>query len=137
MTCSNFSFSLVVVTPTSHFFVFHWLQFTSMYYLFPIGYLPKPTYCVFPGYHFYGWTYLPLFAEFNDVHRTRWYSDNLFVDIIFGRMKLPTISADKITPAGHSGNDPDLICQRYPLCSTPASHINILQKMEGKRRGYF
>ena len=43
VNCSNSSFSLVMVTPTSHFFVFHWLQFTSMCYLFPIGYLPKPT----------------------------------------------------------------------------------------------
>ena len=43
MTCSNSSFSLVMVTSMSHFFVFHWLQFTSMCCLFPIGYLPKPT----------------------------------------------------------------------------------------------
>ena len=71
VTGSNFSFSLVMVTPTSHFFVFHWLQFTSMCCLFPIGY-------------FYGRTYLPPFAEF----RTMLYSDNHFFDIIFGRMKL-------------------------------------------------
>ena len=43
MTCSNSSFSLVMVTPTSHFFVFHWLLITSICCLFPIGYLPKPT----------------------------------------------------------------------------------------------
>ena len=37
VTCSNYSFSLTMVTPTSHFFAFHWL-----YCLLPIGYLPKP-----------------------------------------------------------------------------------------------
>ena len=43
VTCSNSSFSFVMVTPMSHFFAFHWLQFMSMCCLFPIGYLPKPT----------------------------------------------------------------------------------------------
>ena len=37
MTCNNCSFSLTMVTPTSHFFAFHWLCC-----LLPIGYLPKP-----------------------------------------------------------------------------------------------
>ena len=37
VTCSNSSFSLIMVTPTSHFFAFHWLCC-----LLPIGYLPKP-----------------------------------------------------------------------------------------------
>ena len=37
VTCSNSSFSLTMVTPTSHFFAFHWLCS-----LLPIGYLPKP-----------------------------------------------------------------------------------------------
>ena len=37
VTYSNSSFSLTMVTPTSHFFAFHWL-----YCLLPIGYLPKP-----------------------------------------------------------------------------------------------
>ena len=34
---NNSSFSLTMVTPTSHFFAFHWLCC-----LLPIGYLPKP-----------------------------------------------------------------------------------------------
>ena len=38
VTCSNSSFSLTMVTPTSHFFAFHWLCC-----LLPIGYLPKPS----------------------------------------------------------------------------------------------
>ena len=38
VTCSNSSFLLTMVTPTSHFFSFHWLCC-----LFPIGYLPKPS----------------------------------------------------------------------------------------------
>ena len=37
MTCSNSSFSLTMVTPTSHFFALHWLCC-----LLPICYLPKP-----------------------------------------------------------------------------------------------
>ena len=37
MTCSNSSFSLTMVMPTSHFFAFHWLCC-----LLPIRYLPKP-----------------------------------------------------------------------------------------------
>ena len=37
VTCSNSSFSLTMVMPTSHCFAFHWL-----WYLLPIGYLPKP-----------------------------------------------------------------------------------------------
>ena len=37
VTCSNSSFSLAMVTPTSHVFAFHWLCS-----LLPIGYLPKP-----------------------------------------------------------------------------------------------
>ena len=41
VNCSNSSFSLVMVTPMSHFFIFHWLQFTSMCCSFPIGYLLK------------------------------------------------------------------------------------------------
>ena len=37
VTCSNSSFSLTMVTPTSHFFAFYWLCC-----LLPIGYLHKP-----------------------------------------------------------------------------------------------
>ena len=37
VTCSNSSFSLTMVTPTSHFFAFHWLC-----WLLLIGYFPKP-----------------------------------------------------------------------------------------------
>ena len=38
VTCSNSSFSLTIVTLTSHFFAFHWLCC-----LLPIGYLSKPS----------------------------------------------------------------------------------------------
>ena len=37
VTCSNSSFSLTMVTPTFHFFAFHWLCS-----FLPNGYLPKP-----------------------------------------------------------------------------------------------
>ena len=101
ITRSNSSFSLVMVTPTSLFFVFHSSQFMSMCCLFPTRYLLKPSYCVFPGSHFCVQTYLAPFTEFNHVHRSRWYSDNHFADITFGRMKLLTATADTTTPAGH------------------------------------
>ena len=39
MTCSNSSFLLSMVTPTSHFFAFHWSCC-----LFPIGYFCRRTY---------------------------------------------------------------------------------------------
>ena len=57
VTFSNSSFSLVTVR--------------VYVLLFPIGYLAKPTYCVFHGSPFYGRTYLPPFVEFNLVHRSR------------------------------------------------------------------
>ncbi len=40
VTCSSCSFTLVMVTPTSHFFVFHWLQFTSMFSCSPSATCP-------------------------------------------------------------------------------------------------
>ena len=91
VTCSKSCFSLIMITPTSHFFVFHWLQVTSML-LVPHWLLAQA--------HFHGWTYLPPFTEFSHIHRSRWYSNNHLVDIIFGRMKLSTTSADTTTPAG-------------------------------------
>ena len=113
MTCCNSSFSLVMVTPMFHFFVFHWLQFMSMCCLFRIGYLPKPT--SMSGHHSPSSTasigqgdipiitllilssagrscqqHLPIY----NICGTWWHSDNHFVDIIFGRMKLSTTFAD-------------------------------------------
>ena len=61
VTCSNSSFSLTMVTPTSHFFAFHWLCC-----LFPIGYLPKPGSVAYAS---------ATITEFNHVRRSRWYSD--------------------------------------------------------------
>ena len=40
VTCSNSSFSLTMVTPTSHFFAFRWLCC-----LFPIGYIAQAHFC--------------------------------------------------------------------------------------------
>ena len=68
MTCSNSSFSLVIVTPTFHFFVFPLVSVHVHVLLVPHWLLAQA--------HFYGRTYLPPFAEFNHVHRSRWYSDN-------------------------------------------------------------
>ena len=115
VTCSNYSFSLVMVTPTSHFFAFHWLQFTSMCCLFPIGYLPKPTsmggrICLLSlsSTTSIGLGDIPIIPllilssvgwscqQHPPIHntcRTWWHSGNHFVDITFGRMKLSTTSA--------------------------------------------
>ena len=114
LTCSNYSFSKVRVTPTSHFFVFHWLQFTSMCSLFPFDYLPKPTSMGGRICHHspssttsIGQGHIPIipllisssagwsFQQYPLIHNacgTWWHSCNHFVDIIFGRMKLSTTS---------------------------------------------
>ena len=102
VTCSNSSFSLFrdyayvlllcfpLVTVHVHvLLVPHWLLVQAQ---------------------FYGRTYPPPFAEFNHVHRSRWYSDNHLVDII-GRMKLSTTSTvfNTCRTWWHSGNHSDLI----------------------------
>ena len=79
---------MVIVTPTSHIFVSHWLQFTSMCCLFDIGY-------------FSGRTYLPPFAEFNHVCGSRWYSDNHLVDIYLRSDEAVNNIHRCTTPAGH------------------------------------
>ena len=40
-------FPLAMVTPTPHFLVFHWLQFTPMHCPFFIGYCFTPSYCMY------------------------------------------------------------------------------------------
>ena len=139
VTCSNSSFSLTMVTPTSHFFAFHWLCC-----LLPIGYLPKP-----------GSVGVRICTEFNHVHGSRWYSDifdrmhlfqhppysqhlwawwhfsNHLVDIILERMQLSQ------HPLIHSTCGHDAISVITPVLSiylsttsavfTPAGHVNILQ----------
>ena len=94
---SNSSFSLVMVMPMSHFFVFHWLQFTSMCCLFPIGYFPKPTSM---GGHI--------------CHHL------LSSTTSIGQGDIPIITLLVLSLAGWS-------YQQYPLFSTPADHIDILQ----------
>ena len=62
VTCSNFPFSLTMVTPTSHFFAFHWLCC-----LLHIGYLLKSGSV---GVHicYYHWIQLrPPFRWFSDI----------------------------------------------------------------------
>ena len=72
VTCGNSSFSLTMVTPTSHFFAFHWLCC-----LLPIGYLPKPGSVGVRICHYHRIQPRPPF---------RWFSD------IFDRMHLFSIS---------------------------------------------
>ncbi len=62
VTCSNSSFSLTMVTPTSHFFAFHWLCC-----LLPIGYLPKPSSVGVRICHYHRIQRRPLFRWFSDI----------------------------------------------------------------------
>ena len=80
VTCSNSSFSLTMVTPTSHFFAFHWLCC-----LLPIGYLPKPGSVGVRICHYH---------RIQPRPRFRWYSD------IFDRMHLFSTSTVFTAPVG-------------------------------------
>ena len=62
MTCSNSSFLLTMVTPTSHFFAFHWLCC-----LLPIGYLAKPGFVGVCICHYHRIQPRPLFRWFSDI----------------------------------------------------------------------
>ena len=62
VTCSNSSFSLTIVTPTSHFFAFHWLCC-----LLPIGYLPKPSSVGVRICHYHRIWPRPQFRWFSDI----------------------------------------------------------------------
>ena len=95
VTGNNSSFSLVMVIPTPHFFVFHWLQFTSMSCLFPIGYFPKLTSM--------GW-------------RICHHSPSSTTSI--GQGDIPIITLLILSSARWS-------CQQHLLCSTPAGHGDI------------
>ena len=96
VTCSNSCFSLVMVMPMPHFFVFHWLQFLSMSCLFPIGYLSKPT-----------------FMGGLICHHL------LSSTMSIGQGDIPIITLLILSSARQS-------CQQHLLCSTPAGHGDIL-----------
>ena len=76
----NSSFSLTMVTPTSHFFAFHWLCC-----LLPINYLPKPGSLGIRICHYHRIQPHPQF---------RWYSN------IFNRMHLFSTSTIFTAPVG-------------------------------------
>ena len=80
VTCSNSSFSLTMVTPTSHFFAFHWLCC-----LLPIGYLPKPDSVDVRICHYH---------RIRTRSQFRWFSD------IFDRMHLFSTSTVFAAPVG-------------------------------------
>ena len=62
VTCSNSSFLLTMVTPTYHFFAFHWLCC-----LLPIGYLPKPGSVGICICHYHWIQQRPPFRWFSDI----------------------------------------------------------------------
>ena len=140
VTSSNSSFSLTMVTPTSHFFAFHWLCC-----LLPLATYPSPVL----------WMYASAtITEFNHVHSSGWYSNifdwmhlfqhppysqhlwawwhfgNHLVDIILEQMQLSQ------HPLIHSICGHDDIFVIMPVLSiylstttaifTPAGHVNIL-----------
>ena len=139
VTCSNSSFSLTMVTHTSHFFVFHWLCC-----LLPIGYLPKPGSVGVRISHNHRiqprpqvkviFRYLRLDAPVSTSYSQHlwawWHIGNHLVDIIPGRMQLSQ------HPLIHSTCRHDEISVITPVLSiylsttsavfTPTGHVNIL-----------
>ena len=80
VTRSNSSFSLTMVTPTSHFFAFHWLCC-----LLPIGYLPNPASVGVRICHYHRIQPRPQFRRYSDI---------------FDRMHLFSISTVFTAPVG-------------------------------------
>ena len=129
-----------MVTPTFHFFAFHWLCC-----LLPIGYLSKPGSVGVRICHHH---------QFNHVHRSRWYSDifdrmhlfqhppyslhlwawwhfgNHLVDIILGRMQLSQHALIHSTWWYDDISVITLVLSTYLSTTstvfTPAGHVNIL-----------
>ena len=62
MTCSNSSFSLTMVTPTSYFFAFHWWRCLLL-----IGYLPRPGSVGVRICHYHRIQLRPPFRWFSDI----------------------------------------------------------------------
>ena len=137
VTCSNSSFSLTMVMPTSQFFAFHWLCC-----LLPIGYLPKPSSVGVRICHYHRIQRGPLFRWFSDIFDRMhlfstsqlwawWYFGNHLVDIIL------ELLWSFQHPLIHSTCGHDDISVITPVLSiylsttstvfTPAGHVNILQ----------
>ena len=133
VTCSNSSFSLTMVMPTSHFLAFHWLCC-----LLPIGYLYKPGSVGVRICHYHRIQRRPLFGDF-PISSTGctcfqqwawWHFGNHLVDIILERIWSCQHRLIHST-CGH-----DDISVITPVLSiylsttsavfTPAGHVNIL-----------
>ena len=83
VTCSNSSFLLTMVTPTSHFFDFHWLCC-----LLPIGYLPKPGFVGVRICHYHRIQPRPPFRWFSDIFdRTHLFSTSTVFITTVGMVK--------------------------------------------------
>ena len=133
VTCSNFSFSLTMVTPTSHFFAFHWL-----YCLLPIGYLPKPSSVGAHICHYHRiqprtvqvifWYLRPDAPVFNihRIHSTCGHGDILAITLLILSLSgcscvnilWYTTPVDKMT-FRWSHRSYQSICQEHPLYSHP------------------
>ena len=105
VTCSNSSFSLTMVMPTSPFFAFHWLCC-----LLPIGYLPKPGSVGVRICHSH---------RIQPRPQLRWYSD------IFDRMNLFSTSTVFTAPVGMvtiCNHLVDIILEQMQLSQHPLIH---------------
>ena len=101
MTYTQRFFSLAIVTPTPHFLVFRWPQFTPMHCPFFIGYYFTPTYCVFSVDFFHGWMH-PLCST-----------------ISAGQGDIPVLS--------WFYQRPDMSVNNFPQFNTSADHGDILR----------
>ena len=123
-TCSNSSFSLTMVMPTSHFFAFHWLCCLLL-----IGYLPKPGSVGIHICHYHRIQRCPLFRWFSDIsvgmvtfrQSPCWYYP--WADIILSTSS----DTQHLWTWWHFGDHTGLInLSTTSAIFTPAGHINII-----------
>ena len=128
VTCSYSSFLLTMVTPTSHFFAFHWLCC-----LLPIGYLPKPGSVGVRICHYhriqvifwYLWPDAPVF-NIHRIHSTCGHGDILAITLLILSLSgcscvnilWYTAPVDMMT-FRWSHQSYQSICQQHPLYSHP------------------
>ena len=123
--CSNSSFSLTMVMPTSHFFTFHWLCC-----LLPIGCLPKPGSVGVRICHSHRIQRRPRFRWFSDIFDRMqlwawWHFGNHLLDTILSgynpvKILWYTAPVDMMT-FRWSHRSYQSICQQHP----PYSHLQV------------
>ena len=139
VTCSNSSFSLTMVTPTSHFFAFHWLCC-----LLPIGYLHKPGSVGKRICHYHRIQPHPQFRRYSNIfNRMHLFSTSTIFTVPVGMVTFrqspcwyhPWADAAVSTSSDtqhlwtwHFGDHTGLInLSTTSAIFTPTGHVNILQ----------